>query len=380
MAPSRRYLERDLFELGYTAQCLVERAHNFWLWAHPDDKDHEVPPVLCDLVEEMTAGLRHLTGRGLGADVGRLTNDAVTQLSVAWKAYQNGWMRSAHKKQCLGGLDADCIPSPEEQEMLSPLVTDRWSQYRKSLKAAFTALPEELRIWPDLGGLAAQVLSLDSDTREQARILGEVFPIPALQDVLRSVRDAQPAFSDLDVELSDRRTNVRGYKDVDRVQRRVKALRKAILDRLKHRRPERNSSNAGNAESRDNANTALIADQSKPGGRPAVAQGSDAKRAKPKPPSEVAIKAYRFHLLSSSGSTQTEIAEALSRELGRPVSQGTLSRWLRQVTDWIKAGNILPDLSIPTRKPQSIDPGVIDMGERRDRHTQRQREKKTDDE
>lgn len=30
MAPSRRYLERDLFELGYDNQVMIERIHCFW--------------------------------------------------------------------------------------------------------------------------------------------------------------------------------------------------------------------------------------------------------------------------------------------------------------------------------------------------------------
>lgn len=232
MSSSPRYLERDLFELGATAQYLVQRAHEFWLWADPADKDREVPPVLSGLVDELTAGLQHLAQDARLESTRQLMQEAETSLLAAWKAYNARWMGGEHRQQCFGAADEDCMPSPEDWERLSPLATNEWREYRRSLGAMLTELPQDLSLWPKLGSLIVQVLGLDADTREQAQILGEVFPIPKLQDVLRTVRDAYPVLSDVDVELSDPRTHVPGYKDVDRVQRQVKLLYEAIVDRL----------------------------------------------------------------------------------------------------------------------------------------------------
>lgn len=78
--------------------------------------------------------------------------------------------------------------------------------------------------------------------------------------------------------------------------------------------------------------------------------------------------------------TQTKLAEVLTAQLKRPVKQGTVSRWIKQVKKWLQAGNILPDLS-ETRlcKPVPIDPERIDLGERQDGRAKRQRDRRTAD-
>jgi hypothetical protein len=96
-----------------------------------------------------------------------------------------------------------------------------------------------------------------------------------------------------------------------------------------------------------------------------------------KAPSADALAAYRLSVLQ--GMKQTAIAEKLTAEWGRPVSQGVVSRWIRHAEVWIKAGNVLPDLVSKSAKPVSIDPAVIDLGGRQDSRTKRQRDKKTDE-
>lgn len=93
-------------------------------------------------------------------------------------------------------------------------------------------------------------------------------------------------------------------------------------------------------------------------------------------PSLNAFAAYRAHRLL--GKTQTNIAEELSSSQ-RAVSQGQASRWVTQVAEWVEAGNVLPDFQPPTTKPTAIDPAVIDMGERQDGLTKRQRKKRKAD-
>jgi hypothetical protein len=89
------------------------------------------------------------------------------------------------------------------------------------------------------------------------------------------------------------------------------------------------------------------------------------------PPAD-ALKAYRAHIATQMN--QTQLAELLTQKLRRPVSQGQVSRWLTSVREWMEAANVLPPLEeIKTVSP--IDPSVLDMGARQDRHTKRQRER-----
>ncbi|HVT88538.1 MAG TPA: hypothetical protein VHD56_06780 [Tepidisphaeraceae bacterium] len=71
---------------------------------------------------------------------------------------------------------------------------------------------------------------------------------------------------------------------------------------------------------------------------------------------------------------QTEVAVELY------TNQGQISRWVNEVAAWIEAGNVLPGLDGLASKPVSIDPDVIEMGQRQDRRTGRQRGKSDDDE
>lgn len=59
--------------------------------------------------------------------------------------------------------------------------------------------------------------------------------------------------------------------------------------------------------------------------------------------------------------------------------QWQVSRWAKQVAVWIAAGNVFPDLPAMTAKPTALDPDVMDMGERQDALTKRQRRRRSDD-
>jgi len=78
-----------------------------------------------------------------------------------------------------------------------------------------------------------------------------------------------------------------------------------------------------------------------------------------KEPSPMAFECYRVHVLA--GQSQKATAEMLSCEHGRTVHQGQVSKWIAQVTRWLEAGNILPDL--PTCSPAKttivVDPDVL---------------------
>jgi hypothetical protein len=94
-------------------------------------------------------------------------------------------------------------------------------------------------------------------------------------------------------------------------------------------------------------------------------------------PSEEAFAIYRFRF--ATGMKQIEMAQSskLMTILGRPVSQGAISRSLNAVKTWIEAGNVLPDLPVGlNNKPLSMDPSQIDIGRNAEGRSKRQRKRR----
>jgi hypothetical protein len=91
-------------------------------------------------------------------------------------------------------------------------------------------------------------------------------------------------------------------------------------------------------------------------------------------PSDSAFLAYG--LCKFAGRTQTEVATMIARATGGTTSQGTVSRWVREVEAWVAAKNPLPKLDIQTMcRAFATDPSLLDMGPRMDGLTGRQRDK-----
>lgn len=95
-------------------------------------------------------------------------------------------------------------------------------------------------------------------------------------------------------------------------------------------------------------------------------------------PSDVALAAYRVHI--ATGRPQTEIAQALAQQFREPIKQNIVSRYIKQVERYLSAGNVLPDLPKPAKPAKSIDPAKLDLGNRTDSLTQRQRHRKSNEE
>jgi hypothetical protein len=87
------------------------------------------------------------------------------------------------------------------------------------------------------------------------------------------------------------------------------------------------------------------------------ADASESKAGRLDEPSPKAFAAYRAVRLA--GQRQAEVAKR------SVVSQGTISRWVAQVADWIKAGNVLPDLDAPRPRVVPMDPAKLEQGPRR---------------
>jgi len=82
-------------------------------------------------------------------------------------------------------------------------------------------------------------------------------------------------------------------------------------------------------------------------------------RGRLKEPHRDAIGAYRA--VRILGQKQETIAPRFG------VDQGTISRWLKQVTKWLEAGNVLPDLDAPKPKISPMDPRKLEQAPRRRR-------------
>lgn len=91
-------------------------------------------------------------------------------------------------------------------------------------------------------------------------------------------------------------------------------------------------------------------------------------------PSADAIACYRLFI--ATGKPQRELAEMMSHERKRPIDQPRVSRWCEQVRAWLKAGNVLPDLTADSgANPKTVpmDPAKIDQGDGRKQATRPRR-------
>lgn len=93
---------------------------------------------------------------------------------------------------------------------------------------------------------------------------------------------------------------------------------------------------------------------------------ADDKRKLKKQPSKDAFACYRLSI--AVGQKQTDLADMLTRELARLIGQPQVSRWLKEVREWLEAGNVLPDLTADSgTKPKvaSMDSANVDARARR---------------
>ena len=78
-------------------------------------------------------------------------------------------------------------------------------------------------------------------------------------------------------------------------------------------------------------------------------------------PSKEANQAYKLYGIYNN---QTEVAKIMTKELKRPVAQGQVSRWVKQVEEWRKIEDLPTD---EYKKPDTIvDSDILDQGARTD--------------
>lgn len=91
-----------------------------------------------------------------------------------------------------------------------------------------------------------------------------------------------------------------------------------------------------------------------------------------KTPCDRALTTYRLWVAKHGTVSQRELAAELTSH-GVLTTQGQVSKDIKAVKKFLHAGNVLPVLEPPKRRPITIDPSRIDVGRRADGRTERQR-------
>lgn len=112
----------------------------------------------------------------------------------------------------------------------------------------------------------------------------------------------------------------------------------------------------------DSAATSESADQPETTGESQTQTGIVSRQGQ-EPPKE---SAQAYNLYYGTGKTQQEVADIMTPKLKRPVSQGQVSRWIKQQKKWREsAGLPVAEQAAPA---YNIDPSRLELGERTDGH------------
>jgi hypothetical protein len=94
-------------------------------------------------------------------------------------------------------------------------------------------------------------------------------------------------------------------------------------------------------------------------------------------PTQRAATAWRLHF--ATGRPQVEIARMMTEQLGQPVTQGQVSKWIKQVIAFLNAGGALPVPAPSAKSAKAVDPARLELGASTSRITPRQRSRNTPD-
>lgn len=395
-----RRAQYALYQLGYSGQLLTVLADDYWFAAH---QDSPLPGQHGNLVGEIQEFGRHalenLTDddRQLSAHIRQLVESGV----VGWAAYSESWLNEDHRRvicrlEALAEVSEE--PSDDWWEASSPLASCPLGQVNASIDQLHESLPPEFSCCISAGKLVAQIRALPFNHSEQTDNRLQRFPIASLRQRLLDLQQSIPSLQELQYELPEAFAPMAGMSHSEYCKMMVAQIHRQIvshfvglmqseqnLDQSTHSQislvepnrstPHSNPLEVGShdegatpeQELTENANRDQSSDDDQ---RPNSGQAHRLLRE----PLPHAIQAYRLSFML--GRTQQAIADLMTCELGRPVCQGMVSRWLAAVREYVQAGGILPNsANLPPTQHHNreipVDPSTIDLGARQDRRRPR---------
>jgi hypothetical protein len=241
------------------------------------------------------------------------------QVETVYREAHSRWVETPRFGTCYPNLKDE-----QEKSLLAPMI---------QLRAVLAVIPQRSLNVPESQPLKIpeqiEQNNIEAPEASKTAVNARNEPMRTLEDQWQAILANAPSKVDLDAMMKA------SFRDMDRIQAMFEA-------------PERKApgSKAGDLT--------VATNETKSG---AIAPPSPAERQKE--PSKRAIDAYRA--VKFAGKKQEEIAPLFG------VRQGTVSRWIKQVSEWIATGNILPSLDAPKRKATPMDPRKLEQGPRRPR-------------
>jgi hypothetical protein len=375
--PADVQLRRDLYCLGYFSRAFCRNCHQFWFLANVEESP---PPVLHVLAAELIRAITALGNRldDRQAECVQALDGAARHL---WDEVRREWNGQQHVDVIETIADARFAREEDQSEWCEAttiLNHEAFEQFQQHVANLIQSLEEDHAVFLHAGELTHEVLTMSSFG--EADPTEREYPVPALRAVLERIRELDNRLVSLEialpgVDIETSRTwawqchcQILDRLLADYIVSETTARR--CLDDLGATQPSGASQRTGPGSPSEEA-IQTGNETSEPQSAP-----DDPGNVSRQEPSRRAIAAYRIHYLKDG--TQSEIAAAIQSQFRTPCSQGQVSRWLKQVAAFIEAGNVLPSL-LETPPTDTVDPNVIDMGQRQDGRTPRQRKRRDDD-
>jgi len=370
-----------LYQLGYNTQLLLAVVEDYWFAAGPDTQfPHSRANLLGEIQTQAIVAAESLELQALAETIQQIALASET----AWSWFRENWHGSHHLEviQTLESMgQVSDFNGNEWWEQSTPLAQTPFHELTLSLTSLTRELPPNLACCFTTGRLVAQVLTLPYGRCEQDEIRGERFPVGALRQQLSELRRRVDTLTDLEVYLPEDFAPIAGVSHAEYCKWVVHAAHSLIVSRLSTT-SECEPSDDGRCDSTLHDITPMqafdVAEQGElpNGGSSGVASptGCQSPEGAARPgltgairqPTPNALAVYRASLIMA-WDTQEELARQIREHLGIPATQGQVSRWLRAVTDFLEAGNVLPDLRPPSAgRERAMDPSIIDQGPRLD--------------
>jgi AcrR family transcriptional regulator len=357
-------IEGSLYSLGYASQFVLTAVDTYWFVLAPTDGFPAHKEELVRAVQQAAGELVERTRNEGLQEIARHIGAAVT---TAWSHFRDAWASENHAQA--HSLNADPEPElvPEELwDRSSPLCENVWISFRSLLAELEEEIEPQHRFAMRLGGLVGQITEMPFAGEEKNGPATGPSPLESLRECLRDLPVIDPSFAGLRPILSDAFLREQGAARADAIRIEVQRVHGELLCRFGRPTPAATQTSTSGPGLEEEAVHAAASSSS---------SGSE--------PSPDAIRAYQLWVglpaFRTGRVTQENVAVIMSRELGRNISQGTVSRWIKSVRECIARSGIPLVVSSSPRCMRNVDPAVLDARARCDGHTPRQRRRSTND-